>query len=183
MVENLEAGLVALCLCWHRAGLVRSPPVSCFKQKEAAITTIKIGFTGTQEGMTVKQLRGVGQVLLCHLLVEYLPVNFHHGDCIGADAQAHTLARALWFRVFIHPPTDESKRAFCKANPERIAPSKPYLDRNKDIVAETDVLIATPSQQVGEVIRGSGTWYTVRYARKLGRQIYIVRPDGRIILE
>jgi nucleoside 2-deoxyribosyltransferase len=143
--------------------------------------SLKIGFTGTQEGMKVRQLRCVGQALLCHCLVEYLPLNFHHGDCIGADEQAHNLARALWFKVFIHPADDESRRAFCKALPERVSTPKPFLMRNKDIVDQTDVLIAAPKAMEEEV--RSGTWATVRYARKLNRPIYICYPDGRLVFE
>jgi hypothetical protein len=59
--------------------------------------------------------------------------------------------------------------------------AKPYLSRNKDIVLETELLIATPGEEE-EQIR-SGTWSTVRYARSLKRMINIVLPDGRVIAE
>lgn len=142
---------------------------------------LRIGFTGTQVGMRVRQLRSVGQAILCHCLIEYLPVEFHHGDCIGADEQAHMLARALWFKVFVHPPEDRSKRAYCTVSqPDRIAIPKPYLLRNKDIVDQTEVLIAAPK---GEEEQRSGTWATIRYARKLNRPTYICYPDGRLVFE
>lgn len=49
-------------------------------------------------------------------------------------------------------------------------PAKPYLERNKDIANEgIDGLIAAPSGWVEEL--RSGTWATVRYARKLKRTI------------
>jgi hypothetical protein len=58
---------------------------------------------------------------------------------------------------------------------------KPPLVRNEVIERETGLLLAAP----GEVIEQhrSGTWSTVRFARKMGRAIWIVRPDGTIICE
>lgn len=134
---------------------------------------MKVGFTGTQKGMNLKQ----------HILVQTFleeirwPSEFHHGDCIGADAQAHGIARELGIRVIVHPPKNFEKRAFCKeagmCNP------KPYLERNRDIVNDTDVLIATPETSY-EVVR-SGTWATIRYARKTGKTVYVFFPDGTIM--
>src|SRR5262245_41796084 len=50
-----------------------------------------------------------------------------------------------------------------------------YLVRNRDIVEETDLLIAAPANAVEHL--QSGTWCTVRYARRSGRHS-IIRPDG-----
>lgn len=104
---------------------------------------------------------------------------FHHGDCVGADAEAHDLAIALAATIVIHPPTNSLSRAHCKGDDSR-AP-KPYLDRNRDIVDETDVLVAAPADMT-EQPKG-GTWYTIRYARKQGRVINIVWPDGKLTVE
>ena len=101
----------------------------------------------------------------------------HLGDCIGADAEAYEEAVRLGIKTVGHPPDNASKRAFCEYDEER--PPKPYLARNRDIVMEgIDGLIAAPKEFV-EVLR-SGTWATVRYARKAGRRIWIVMPDGTI---
>jgi len=59
--------------------------------------------------------------------------------------------------------------------------AKPYLARNQDIVDETEVLIAVPAQKK-EIVR-SGTWATIRRARKAGRLIYFIFPDGRVVKE
>ena len=73
----------------------------------------------------------------------------------------------------IHPPNIKDKRAFC--NDYRFSfPEKPYLERNHDIVDNSDVLIATPKESV-EQIR-SGTWATIRYAKKLNKPIMIMEP-------
>lgn len=131
---------------------------------------MKIGFTGTQEGMTSRQLRSFSLALTCYA------GEFHHGDCIGADAQAHDAAVILGFEPVIHPPDNPSKRAFKVA--KRIMPTFPYLVRNKNIVDNTNMLIATPKEKE-EQLR-SGTWSTVRYARKKRRPITLVYPDGTV---
>jgi len=100
----------------------------------------------------------------------------HHGDCIGADAQAHDIAVSLGCKVIIHPPDNARQRAF-KSGAHIRAP-KPYLVRNKHIVRETELLIAMPSE-FSEQHR-SGTWSTVRYARRVGRAVRVILPDGTI---
>lgn len=129
---------------------------------------MRIGFTGTRQGMTPFQL---GQVAELFSKTENLVL--HHGDCIGADAQAHERARFYnAVRVVIHPPTNPKQRAFCLG--DELRKKYPYLIRNMHIVDETELLIATPSGP--EVFRGSGTWQAIRYARKIGRRLIIIDP-------
>lgn len=131
---------------------------------------IIIGFTGTQEGMTEEQFQ-----IVLSLVNIYNPSSVHHGDCIGADYQFHEIvsyhANNRTF-ITIHPPEDSSKRAFCRGY-ELILKPKPYLDRNRDIVDRSTILIAAPKSK--EVLR-SGTWATIRYARKINRPHIIVMP-------
>lgn len=76
-----------------------------------------------------------------------------------------------------HPPEQGNRRAFLDYDEER--EPKSYLKRNHDIVDEgVDGLIAAPNGWVEEL--RSGTWATVRYARKLKRRIWIIRPDGTL---
>lgn len=111
------------------------------------------------------------------LFVLLNPSEFHHGDCVGADAQAHEIFRACRKqKIILHPPIVTWKRAYCKADVS-LAPLS-YLDRNKEIVINSDVLIATPGEDQ-EQLR-SGTWSTVRFARKQHRPIYLVLPDGKV---
>ncbi len=58
----------------------------------------------------------------------------------------------------------------------RVLESKPYLERNRDIVDASEVLIACPSTR--EEVMRSGTWATVRYARKKGMKITLIFRDG-----
>lgn len=104
---------------------------------------------------------------------------FHHGDCIGADKEAHDIM-VHEHHIVIHPPSNPKKRAFCQGEHFCIEYRKPkdYISRNHDIVDETDMLIACPCGH-SEVIR-SGTWATIRYATKRGKLVFIIYPDGTI---
>lgn len=98
---------------------------------------------------------------------------FHHGDCIGSDAQAHEIAQAFGCKIVIHPPINPSKRAFCKGEITILEPRQ-YLDRNHDIVDACETLIATPKTSEEEL--RSGTWATIRYARKTGKNVIVLHP-------
>jgi hypothetical protein len=134
------------------------------------LNLIKIlGFTGTQQGMTLYQ-----RTAFRAFVKMYEPDEFHHGDCIGADADAHKIVRKVCpdCRIVIHPPKNPNKRAHCDY--DAILPEKEYLDRNKDIVKVCSTLVATPYERE-EQLR-SGTWSTVRYARKVNREIALLLP-------
>jgi len=142
---------------------------------------MRVGFTGTQRGMTDAQQRTVFGLLdgwEPWWSVDALPINtsqFRHGDCIGADEQAHHAALTVGIPIIIHPPTDPKKRAFCKGAVEVKEPND-YMTRNQHIVNATAALIATPRRFLEEV--RSGTWATVRRAHKKLHPVELVLPDG-----
>jgi hypothetical protein len=135
---------------------------------------MRIGFTGTRQGMTAAQERALRDLLAVHPVAV-----IHHGDCVGADERAHDIAVSLGCSVVIHPPVDDKQRAFKPA--VRARTPRPYLVRNKAIVRETDILIAAPAEASEQ--HRSGTWSTVRFARRQGRAICIIQPDGTVIRE
>jgi hypothetical protein len=126
---------------------------------------MKIGFTGTQKGMSLQQGHKLYE-MLCQLN----PKELHHGDCIGSDREANEFASMLGIKIVIHPPLDPKKRAWCRA--DVILLPKEYLERNHDIVNSTDFLIATPADRTNRL--RSGTWATIRYAAKIGKEIHIL---------
>ena len=128
-----------------------------------------IGFTGTKEGMTDNQKKLFEEELLKY---NSKSTAFHHGDCIGADEQAHNIATKLGFYTIIHPPINDKYRAFCKGNV--ILPPLEYLDRNHDIVDSSKKMFATPKEEI-EQIR-SGTWATIRYSKKKKVPVTIINP-------
>lgn len=132
---------------------------------------MKVGFTGTQDGMTPAQRQSLRK------LMDSMPISeFHHGSCVGADEQAHQLALNRC-SVHVHPSTIAAKTAPCVGF--RMYPPRPPLDRNHDIVDATSTLIGCPRGEDEEL--RSGTWATVRYARKKKRPIILVLPDGRVV--
>jgi hypothetical protein len=138
---------------------------------------VLVGFTGTRGGMTnlqrerfrfeFEKLEDVSQ--------------FHHGDCIGADNEAADLCDKIYPGIETHswPGNIESLRAHHSAT--FIHKAQPCLERNRIIVNHCDVLFACPKEPT-EVDR-SGTWATVRYARKQGLLIFICWPDGTVTEE
>lgn len=133
---------------------------------------MRIGFTGTQKGMSLSQKKKFKTILEQLLSDNFFDVQFHHGDCVGADNEAHNIVDQYLSadRIYIHPPTNDKKRAWCFSY--HLLPVKSYLERNHDIVDTCDVLIATPKEQ-DEVLR-SGTWATIRYAQKQNKKVIII---------
>ena len=142
---------------------------------------MRVGFTGTRFGMTRKQLREVRKFLRENW---QSITEVHHGDCMGADDDFDTLfdVRRLdsmpskhKIKKVIHPPDNSLDRAFCEIyDGDELRGEKPYLERNHDIVDECDTLVSTP-RTLTEVLR-SGTWATIRYAKKKQKTVIIIYP-------
>ncbi len=136
-----------------------------------------IGFTGTRKGLALPQAGSLAKLMINLYRAHGPPISFHHGDCKGADYEGAELAHAMELWVVAHPPNNPKMRAYFPS--DETAPELSYLDRNDAIVTSSDVLIATPMDDHREVQR-SGTWSTVRRARKAGIPIYIIWPDGEV---
>ena len=127
-----------------------------------------VGFTGSRKGITDAQA-GVLRILLADVY------EFHHGDCVGADEAAHDIVRedgSCW--IVAHPCRYHSLRAFTAC--DEVLPPKAPLQRNHDIVDAVGHMLACPNTEA-EVWR-SGTWATIRYARKTGTALTVVYPNG-----
>ena len=135
---------------------------------------MRLGFTGTREGMTDLQRERVAE-----LLYQNRPAVVHHGDCIGADSQFHDsvllLPQLTWIEV--HPSTLTKFRAYRKANV--VHPVKPPKDRNRDIVRSSELLYAAPKTTPAESPR-SGTWQTVRLMLSFQKPVTVIWPDGTV---
>lgn len=140
---------------------------------------MRLGVTGTVKGATLAQAVKLWEIMAS---CEFRQIS--HGDAVGVDALAHRAALAArefhqtsWPRIILHPPINESRRAFSK-DADEVRNPKGYLARDKSIVEESDMLIAVPDT-AHERVR-SGTWTTVRYARKLHLFIIRINPDGDV---
>jgi len=135
---------------------------------------VKMGFSGTREGMTAIQ-----KDVVENIIDWFRPQEFRHGDCIGSDVDAHSIARKheyIW--IIGHPPIDPILRAYCDFDETRLP--QEYKVRDKRIVIESNILVATP-KEMSEVLR-SGTWTTIRYAREAKIPVLIVKPTGSLII-
>ena len=153
--------------------------------------TFHIGFTGTREDMTAAQRESFKAVILA--VHRGRDISFHHGACVGADEEAElllselSLTEPLSFFSLTRYPADVGANLRAKgalgasefvASNTTVKPDKPPLERNKDIVNASDIMIACPKEPL-EVLR-SGTWATIRYARKIQRPLYLILPDGTV---
>jgi hypothetical protein len=124
---------------------------------------MKLGFTGTRKGMSPIQILKFKTMI--DALSDRDEIEFHHGDCVGADAEAHKIAHEYGCKIVIHPPADDSYRAWCKEG--KILAPKKYIDRNHDIVDSVSLMIGAPeTDEPPAVLRGAGTWSTIHYAHR-----------------
>ena len=132
---------------------------------------MKVGFRGTREGMTDAQKEAFRQVL-----AEYRPDEFHHGDFVGADAEAHAIVKTAYpeTRIVIHPPTKKTLRAFCRG--DELRPARGYIARNRELVRTCDMLVAAPRSMEDQQM--SGTWAVIRYARIRSMTTVVLHPEA-----
>lgn len=145
-----------------------------------------VGFSGTRHGMTMPQIEAVTSALQA-LRASDGETWFHHGDCVGADAQAHEIAKSLGFRIHVHPPLDTKLRAFC-GDWDKTEKPKHYRARNTDIVRMSMFVILTPLEDSVMLSSGlvglvGGTWMTYGIAERLDKGAILVMSDGRVLLE
>lgn len=131
---------------------------------------MKVGFTGTRSGMTDKQRAAVAT-----LLFKLSPDSSVHGDCLGADADFDAICKEQQIDCGIRPCTFDNMRAWCDS--EVLAEPKRPMERNRDIVADADVMIACPPNYE-RIRKGSGTWATIGFAQRAEKKLWIVYPDG-----
>lgn len=105
---------------------------------------------------------------------------FIHGDCVGADADAHIVANKLGIQIHKRPCNLNSQRAFMAGGLVIAEPENP-LDRNRKIIDDGEILVACPGELFEEL--RSGTWAAIRYARKINKAIILLWPNGKVDFE
>jgi hypothetical protein len=139
---------------------------------------MRVGFTGTREGLTEQQRLALEKWFDADKGQMYL---FKQGCCVGADEQAAVIANTWGIIIYGHPSTLlnlTSRRAWelCDAV---YFPRDPLV-RNRKIVEDSDLLLACPK---GPEEQRSGTWSTIRYARKQHKPVVVFWPDGTVTTE
>jgi hypothetical protein len=134
-----------------------------------------VGFTGARNGMTDSQRGAVTAFLRAwHVLA------FVHGDCIGSDDDADSIAFELNLPRVLRPGKEERYRAHGEkrgGNVLKVYPAMDFLLRNGLIVKDSHIMLATPA---GPETTRSGTWSTVRRARDAKKHIVVIFPSGQL---
>jgi hypothetical protein len=150
------------------------------------LTPIRLGYTGSQHGMTRLQAAVVAHSVFC---LQGKVAAAHHGSCIEGDEEFALFVHELLPGVahVAHPgyppkrPDDFSRRAWVEQRwPDEVTvlEPRPFLDRNTDIVVASTQMLCAPRERREQTY--SGTWSTIRRARKFGRPHRIVYPDGSV---
>lgn len=142
---------------------------------------LNLGITATRVGLTRRQKTAVISLHFTHQLPDHFKLR--HGGCIGGDEDIHKIFRetsSVYVIVYPQNALSDSVSTFCVNDADEIRESLPPLVRNRLLVDESSLLIACPKG--GEYMR-SGTWATIRYARKVHKEIWIVWPDGTLEVE
>jgi hypothetical protein len=139
-----------------------------------------VSFTGSrEERTTIPQILSLIDVIWdafgkgCYWL--------SHGEAVGADKIANSLAHRAGMLTISHPWTGNKDangrwRKFQYID-KRMEPKDDAIERDHDIVDEGKFLIAMPHRS--EYLH-SVTWATVRYARRIHKPRVIVWPDGKV---
>lgn len=102
-------------------------------------------------------------------------IELHHGNCVGVDVEVAKIAKELGYRLVAHPgPKGKYYSDEIYINDE-VRPSRGYLDRNRDIVNETNFLLVVPFEDTHQ--DKGGTWYTHDYAVKKGKSMRVFYPN------
>lgn len=139
---------------------------------------LSLGFTGTRDGFTDAQTKYF-HAMLAGLGLANRYADFHHGDCEGADAQAHDLVRQLCpdWTIHIHPgPEGDPHRA--GRTGDVLYPPKTHFARNRDIVRASTHVIGV-SKAPRRLERG-GTWYTLDFSVKSKVKTQVLWPAGGV---
>jgi hypothetical protein len=140
---------------------------------------MKIGITGTRDGMTEAQ-----RYNFAFRIKELDFKEFHHGSCKGVDVQAARIVAETNAckqgnaEIVCHPGPDGDSCQEDSGVDTIIHDPKTHFARNRDIVNAVDLLIVIPKQDAW-CLRG-GTWYTHDFAKKQRKQTWVIWPDGLV---
>ncbi len=133
-----------------------------------------LGFTGTRRGMTPAQRAALADC------VSALPARAVHGGAVGADEEFDAFLVRIGMapqNIDVYPASAGRWIKWVDAGRTTYAVAEPLV-RNRTIALGCDYLVAAPAT-AHEVLR-SGTWATVRRARRAGRSIVILLPGGGV---
>lgn len=138
---------------------------------------MKIGFLGTLRGFTPLQRDAFIDLIKSMDIDE-----FHHGDCIGSDEQAHDIIRLIapGCEINIHPPAAELHRAHCEGDVDFMELN--YIKRNYEIIDFADIIIACPDEGIDRSRRTgpNNPWRALEYVDDMEKHTFIISKTGEI---
>jgi hypothetical protein len=158
--------------------------------QDITLVAASVGISGVRHPLNAAQ-----RDLFRNLIAVFRPVDFgaeqgvmmHHGACTGADSEAHTAGCVYGFDITLHPASNTGQWHNGYLKPQgrgvQLERHASYV-RNRQIVAAADVLIVAPlyPEAYPQSLR-SGTWQTIRYARKKGIPVYYAMLNGYLFEE
>lgn len=132
-----------------------------------------VGMTGTRNKITIEQASKFIEYL--KKLKDFYTVEFHSGDCVGADDICHKFAKEMGMKTVIHPPEKDDLRAFGTA--DVVLSVKSYFARNRAIVDASEMMFVIMKDFDLDASTG-GTIYTYNYAMKKNKPTIVIFPDG-----
>jgi len=143
---------------------------------------MKVGFTGTRNRMTDIQVKIFVYLFTGFREFDKKITEFYLGDCIGADQQSgHLVFKHAKnpIKCYLLPSDIPDMQGHLENHYPCIRlPEKPPLQRNEDLVYFIEVLFAAPKESENQT--RSGTWQTIRCAKRQCKVIYIIYPDGKV---
>lgn len=130
----------------------------------------KVGVTASRDGLSHAQKEWVKK-----FLKENKVCSLHHGDCKGGDDELAIMFSKEGSHIVAYPGNSPTLRAQCTVN-DFTHPCADNLVRNRRIVNATELVLAFPNTPIERT--RSGTWFTIRYARKKKVLLIIINPDG-----
>lgn len=131
-----------------------------------------VGFTGSRRGMVDYQ-KHVVQLILAKRKLKFAVSCFHHGICVGSDEQSHKIALELGYKIYGHPPLDDTRQAIIPLSEFfDVACPFSFSGRNQRIAIASRIMIATPRQ--GSV----GTFNALAHAERLRLPRIIIHENG-----
>lgn len=122
--------------------------------------TKKIAFTGRADELTVDQ-KEVLTALIYGLNETYKQITVGTNDGEGADQWIKRMCADGNIPTW---ETDASLRP---------------MPRNRQLASECDTLLAAPPTEC-LLKKGSGTWETIKYGWKYGKEVIVIDPAGRV---
>lgn len=155
---------------------------------DALSISMRIGITGSRNVPTDKQEFSLGIIMNTLARDQSGPVELHHGMCVGTDECAHYIGAVIpRMSIIGHPGYGKNKQSPYRMKAGHdffslVLPALPYAERNRAIVEVSGVILACPEypEHDPRSLR-SGTWQTIRIAKRAHIPVIVIPPSGVIV--